>query len=409
MSVVSRIQWMVMGVLLVMTFVAEPVFAQQYAFSPRNQKKAVEAIEAMQAGNSAEAEEILLSINRKRATPYGRARINSWLGSIATQKEEPDYEAALDYMQQAISEEALPPEENLKTLFLIGQLQAMLGRYKEAVVTLETWIARVENPSPTSYYTLAVTYYQAERPADALAPAKKAVELAEKPREAWYRLLLSLYLERSEYENALAILDDIILAFPSKVYWQQMAAIYAERDNMKRSLAVQQLAKSEGFITEGKDLMRIAQMMMVEGLPQRGAKVMKEGLESGAIEPTEQAYNTYSNTLLQSREWEEALEPLTKAAELKDDGSLFVRVAQVNLQLGRWADARSALSKAFDKGGVPDEGQAHILFGIAAANDKKWSAAKNAFRQAGNYPGTKEVSEKWIQYVEREQARLGEQ
>jgi tetratricopeptide (TPR) repeat protein len=284
----------------------------------------------------------------------------------------------------------------------------MLERYDDAVVTLESWISQVESPAPGSYYTLAVTYYQAERPDDALVPARQAVELSNDPREAWYRLLLSLQLERQEYEEALALLDDMVLKFPSKAYWQQMAAIYSELDKMGTSLAVQQLAKMEGFIEEDRDLTRLAQMFMVEGLPHRGAAVMKQGLEDGSIEPTEQAYQTYSDTLLQSREWEMALEPLTKAAELGEDGSLYMRLAQVNLQLGRWGGARKALKAAFEKGDLADEGQAHVLFGIAAANDKKWVAAIRAFGKASKFEGTAEVAGKWIQYVEREKVRLGE-
>lgn len=402
-----RIVLGILAVVVLLAGAADAAFAQKYNFNPRNQKKAQKAVEAMQAGDPDEAEKILLGINLKRATPYGRARVNTWLGTLATQKDDPDYDTALKYMEAALSEEALQPEDHLRTLYLVGQLQAMLGRYDDAVVTLEKWINSVEAPSPSSYYTLAVTYYQAEKPDRALEPARKAVELSDEPREAWYRLLLSLHLEREEYLEALAILDDVILAYPAKAYWQQMAAIYAQLDQISKSLAVQQIAKSEGFLTEDKDLTRLAQMLMVEGLPHHGAKVMKEGLEGGKIEPTEQAYNTYSNTLLQSREWELALEPLTRAAELKDDGSLFVRVAQVNLQLGRWEEARTALNRAFDKGGVPDEGQAHILFGIAAANDKKWSTATAAFNRARRFEGTREVAGKWIDFVDREKARLG--
>jgi tetratricopeptide (TPR) repeat protein len=189
-----------------------------------------------------------------------------------------------------------------------------------------------------------------------------------------------------------------------------MAAIYAEKDMMGRSLAVQQLAKMEGFITEDRDLTRLAQMFMVEGLPHRGAEIMAAGLADGSIEPTKQAYQTYSDTLLQSREWAKAVEPLTKAAELSEDGSLYMRLAQVNLQLGNWAGARRALNQAFEKGGLADECQGHILFGIAAANDKKWGTAINAFHRAAGSrcENTAGVATKWIQYVEREKARLGE-
>ncbi len=385
-----------------------PAFSQsnKYSFSTRNQKKIIKVFTLLQEdGDREAARKILGSINLKRAKPYGRARIHQVLGTMAAEDEE--FEKALDHLEQCVAEEALQPDDQLRSLYLVGQLQTMLERYDDAIVTLERWISQVETPAPSSYYTLAVTYYQAERPEDSIAAIKKAVALSSDPREAWYRLLLSLHLERSEYQEALNLLDDIILRYPKKAYWSQMAAIYAQLDDMTKSLAVQQLAKSEGYVTESRDLTRVAQMFMVEGLPHRGAAVMKQGIEDGSIERTEQAYQTFSNTLLQSREWEMALDPLGKAADLHEDGSLYVRLAQVNLQLGRWGDARSSLNLAFEKGDLADEGQAHILFGIAAANDKKWSASNAAFRRAQKFDGTREVAGKWIKYIEREKARLG--
>ena len=403
--------WIVrQGILIVLAvLVAGPAFAQsnKYAFSARNQKKMIKVVTLLQEeGDTVGAQEILESINLKRAKPYGRARILQMLGTMAAGDEE--FEKALDYLERCVAENALQPEDQLRSLYLVGQLQTMLERYDDAIVTLESWISQVETPAPSSYYTLAVTYYQAERPDDAIVTIKKAVELSNDPREAWYRLLLSLHLERSEYTEALAVLDDVILAYPKKAYWSQMAAIYAQEDEMSKSLAVQQLASSEGYVTESRDLTRMAQMFMVEGLPHRGAAVMKQGLEDGSIEKTEQAYQTLSDTLLQSREWEMALEPLGTAADMHKDGSLYVRLAQVNLQLGRWGDARTALNLAFEKGDLSDEGQAHVLFGIAAANDKKWSASIAAFKRAARFDGTREVSGKWISYVEREKARLGD-
>jgi tetratricopeptide (TPR) repeat protein len=397
----------VVGALL-MLFVG-PAFAQnKYSFGARNQKKMVKVITLIQEeGDTDGAREILEGINLKRAKPYGRARINQMLGSMAAENQE--LEKALAYLEASVSENALQPEDHLRSLFMVGQLQTMLERYDDAIVTLELWISQVEVPAASAYYTLAATYYRAERPDDAMVAIKKCVELSNDPREPWYRMLLSLHLEREEYDEALAILDDIILKYPKKVYWSQMAAIYAQQDNIPKSLAVQLLAKNEGYVDESRDLTRVAQMFMVEGLPHRGAAVMKQGLEDGSIEKTEQSYQTFSDTLLQSREWSLALEPLGMAAELHKDGSLYVRLAQVNLQLGRWADARSSLNLAFEKGGLPDEGQAHILFGIAAANDKKWNTAVAAFGRAGKFEGTRVVAGKWTDYVRREKARLGEE
>ncbi len=388
--------------------------SNQYQFSTRNLKKMAKVYELLQlegtpeeqAAATIEAREILDGINLKRARPYGRARIHQTIGSLDISEEK--FPEALAHFEACIAEEALQPEEQLKTLFMVGQLQTMMERYDDAIVTLEKWISQVESPAPASYYTLAVTYYQAGRPEDALTPARQAVDLStDTPREPWYRLLLSLYLERQNYDEALKLLDDIILAYPKKVYWTQLAAIYSQTDDLKRSLAVQQLAQGEGFVDDSRGLTRLAQMYMVEGLPHRGAEIMEKGLADGTIEPTKQAYQTYSDTLLQAREWKAAAEPLAEAAALDDDGALYVRLAQVNLQIGDWAAARRALDKAFDKGGLADEGQAHVLYGIAAFNDREWKIAERAFTRAGRFDGTSETAGKWRSYLDREKARLG--
>jgi tetratricopeptide (TPR) repeat protein len=396
--------------------VAEPAMAQanKFSFGTRNQKKMVKVYTLLQLEGTPEeqavalldAKEILGKINLKRAKPYGRARILQTLGGLAIQ--DGDNEKALRYLKECVAENALQPEDQLKTLFQVGQLHTILEEFDEAILALEEWFTLVESPAPSSYYVLSVTYYQAGRAEEALKPAQQAVDLSvDTPLERWYRLLLSLNLEAQNYAEALDILDDIILNYPKKAYWAQMAAIYSELDQMPKSLAVQQLAKGEGFITEDRDLTRIAQMFMVEGLPHRGAEVMKIGLADGSIEPTKQAYQTYSDTLLQSREWALAADPLEKAAELNKNGALYVRLAQVHLQLGNWGDARGSLDNAFEKGELSDEGQAHILYGIAAFNDKQWNSAIRAFTRAERFDGTRETAGKWKAYVGREKARLG--
>ena len=291
-------------------------------------------------------------------------------------------------------------------MFQVGMLQVKLERYDDAIVTIEKWMKAAPEITGQAYYTLAVTYFQAGKSPKALEPAQKAIEVTDDPPEAWYRLLLALYLEAEKYDEGIELLDTVILKYPNKTYWTQLAALYNTKDQMDKSLAVQQLAKYEGFITEDRDLTRMAQMFMVQGLPHRGAAIMKAGLEDGSIQPTKQAFQTYSDTLLQSREWELALEPIAKAAELAEDGSMWVRHAQVYLQLGNWAEARNSLNRAFQKGNIPDEGQAHVLFGIAAANDKQWDTATSSFKRAANYPGTADVATKWMGFVEREKMRF---
>lgn len=374
------------------------------SFSERNQKKVQKMLDLREAGDMEGAKAVLDTINPAREKPFGRSKIYQFQGMFAQNDE--NYGKAIEYLQQAIDEGGLTESEELQTLFQVGMLQVTEKKYDDAIVTIEKWMASAPEINGQAYYTLAVTYYQAGKPEKALEPAKKAIEATDDPPESWYRLLLALYLDREKFDEGIALLDEIIIKFPSETYWTQLAALFNAKDQMDKSLAVQQLARYEGYITKERDLTRMAQMFMVQGLPHRGAQIMKEGLESGAISPTMQAYQTYSDTLLQSREWALSLDPIQKAAELSDDGGMWVRHAQVNLQLGNWSAARDSLTKAFQKGKVPDEGQAHILFGIAAANDKLWDTAITSFKRASNYPGTADVSMKWMAFVEREKMRF---
>lgn len=400
--------------LLLVLFVAPSAFAAAEKdkdktkgtgnFSERNLKKIQKMYALQEAGDIPAAKAILESINIAREKPYGRSKIYQFLGSFAQQDEQ--YDKAIEFLDKAVAEGGLTVDEENRTLFQVGMLQVKMERHEDAIATFEKWMKQTDAPTAQSYYMLAVTYYQAGKPREALAPAKKAIELASEPQEAWYRLLLALYLDAEMYDEGIALLDKIILQFPNKTYWTQLAALYNQKDQMDKSLAVQQLARYEGYITEERDLIRMAQMFMVQGLPHRGAAIMKKGLEDGSIKPAKSAYQTYSDTLLQSREWEQALDPIAKAAELSEDGTMWVRHAQVNLQLGRWSDARDSLNKAFQMGKIPDEGQAHILFGIAAANDKQWDTAIASFKRAANYPGTADVATKWMGFVDREKMRF---
>jgi tetratricopeptide (TPR) repeat protein len=279
-------------------------------FSERNLKKIQKMYELQGEGDIKAAKAILESINVTREKPYGRSKIYQFLGSFA--QEEEDYGKAIDFLNKAVAEGGLTEEEELRTLFQVGQLQFKMERYDDAIGTIETWMKRAPEVNGQAYYTLAITYFQAGKPAQALEPAKKAIEVATNPPENWYRLLLALYLEAEKYDEGIELLDEVIIKFPNKTYWTQLAALYNQKDQMDKSLAVQQLARYEGYITEERDLTRMAQMFMVQGLPHRGAAVMKEGLESGAIKPSLQAYQTYSDTLLQSREWALSLEPIAK-------------------------------------------------------------------------------------------------
>jgi tetratricopeptide (TPR) repeat protein len=169
---------------------------------------------------------------------------------------------------------------------------------------------------------------------------------------------------------------------------------------------VQQVAYLQGLLTEDKELRRLARSYLYNDLPYPAAHVLEKGLAEGAIEADAEAFELLANGLIAAREYDRSLTPLEKAAELSDDGNLFVRLGQVHLQREEWRQAAEQLREAIEKGGLKNPGNAQLLLGIAYYNDRRVGQARSSFVRASQHDSTREKAERWITHLENE-ARTG--
>jgi tetratricopeptide (TPR) repeat protein len=112
-----------------------------------------------------------------------------------------------------------------------------------------------------------------------------------------------------------------------------------------------------------------------------------------------------ANSRIQAREFEKSLEPLRRAAELSEDGKLFVRLGQVHMQREEWREAVVLLRKASKKGGLDNPGFTQLLMGICYYNDEKVEQAKSSFTRARKYDKTRQQADDWIAHIVNEASR----
>jgi tetratricopeptide (TPR) repeat protein len=193
--------------------------------------------EHLQEDRFTEAETVLDSVDMRQLNPYERAIVYQLYGYLANGRE--DYAKAAEYFEKALAEDALPPATATTIRFNIAQLYIALERWEDAIKALEQWFAESEaqkkKPDSNAYYTLAVAYYQLATEKEdetlkdkALDPAKKAVEIATEPQERWLQMLLALYLEKNDYQNALPVLEQLVSLYPKETYWTQLVHILAK-------------------------------------------------------------------------------------------------------------------------------------------------------------------------------------
>ncbi len=372
----------------------------------RTSRKLGQIIEYVQTENWSEARKILERFRMRALNELERAKVYQMWGFV--EYGEGNLPAAREAMENAIAQDALSHEEHAELRFQIAQLYLAEERWSDVVAELGRWFQMVESPNSTAYYLLAIAHYQDGNHDQALPNAVKAVEMAETPQESWLQLLLALRLIRKDYEQAAPILEQLVVHHPKKLYWMQLSTVYGALGDYEEALIPLQLAYEQGFLTTSSEYNRLAQLLLYLDLPFRAALVMQDGFGRGVVDQDVKTYELLGNSWIAARHFEEASTPLAKAAELSDEGNLYVRLAQVMIQREKWGEATDALSKALAKGGLKSPGEAKLLMGIAHYSQEKPGEAQSWFARAQQHGDTRAEARNWLSYIERElQARAG--
>ena len=356
------------------------------------------AAEAIENDEPEKAQELLAKLQAGRLNPYDLAQVYQVTAFAAYGAG--DQAGAIEAFQKVIEQDIIPVKDEIRIRFSIAQLYAGLEQWKPAIAALREWFRYVPSPDPLAYYLLAIAYFQLEQHDLAIVNAETAVDLAPMPREGWLQLLAALYVQREDYQKATPVLEELVLRFPKKLYWVQLSLIYGARENYRHSLAVQQMAYAQELLTEDKELRRLARSYLHAEIPYPAAQVLEKGLADGAIEPDAEAYELLANSWIAAREYDKALAPLERGAELSDDGELFVRLGQVHLQREQWSQAAQMLHKAVEKGELKNEGNALLLLGISYFNEEQVGQARSYFARALKHDETRPQAERWLKHID---------
>lgn len=266
-----------------------------------------------------------------------------------------------------------------------------------ALVALLAWSvpARSDEPQPAEpnrelsaddYMRLANEQVLLEDFEAALPLAKRAVAMSEdNPREGWLRLLLGIHFSLEQYPEAAGVLERLVSLWPKKTYWMQISLVYATIGEGHKSLAALETAYREGFLTESRELVRLAQLYLQHEMPYKAAAVLEKGFEDELIEDTKRNWELLANSLIRAQELDRALVPLERAAELSEDGNLYMRIGQIHLEAGKRKKAAAAFSRAVEKGNLDRPDSANILLDVAGGRSGESELLRGDFWLPGEF------------------------
>ena len=359
-----------------------------------------EAIELINAEDFAGAAQRIATLRLDRLSPYERGRVEQILVNIALSQEK--YDEARTHLRQAIESGGLNAQEIDQARYQSAQLYLQEEQWSEGAAALEEWLETALNPNSAGYYYLAAAYFQQEDFARALPPAKKAVELMDpaKPNENWLSLLSALHLHREEYRESIPVLQQLVAAAPAKKsYWLQLSQVYVQLEDYANGLAMMQLASHAGLVTEDSDVRRLADLLLFNGVPYRGAQVLEGALEQGTVARDDKLYEKLANCWIAAGELDKSVAPLERAAEMAASGDTFVRLGELQVQREDWPAVIAAVQRGVDKGELNDPGNAQLLLGIAHYSRKDFASAVPFFERAAQSPKHRTLAESYLQAI----------
>jgi len=367
-------------------------------------KKLTSVQELVEADDFKKAFEILEELAKRtdRYNPYERALVYQFLGMVQAQEEK--YDDALVNLEKSISEGALPNNLIINIRFMIAQLYMATQKYQKAVDTLEIWLKEVESPNANAYYLLAAAYYQLGDIQKAIGPAETAIKISKQPKAPWLQLLVGLYYETKQYPKAVKPLETLIMIDPKKSYWTQLSSLYNHLDQDAKSLAVMQLAYSQGFLDSNNDLRMLAQLYLYRQLPYQAGMVLEKAREDGHITIDALYWEMLANSWTLARETDRAIPALEKGAEISDKGNLFAQLGRVYVEREQWPEAVEALKNAIKKGGLTDEGTTQLLLAIAYYQQKQYNSSIRHLQLASKSEeeSVRNSALQWMKLVERD-------
>ena len=332
---------------------------------------------------------------------YEKAVAIQTSGYIYAGKE--DYEATIGAFERAIATGDLPPRVVSDLTYGLAQLHLAKERPRKSLELIDKWFAAQEKePGGEPFALKAQIHLILDELRSAEQAIKKALSKEEEPKQQWTRILLSVLLQEERYSEALPILEDAVQIWPGvKAFWQQLVAIYYHFEKEDMAFVARRAMHIQGMLVSTRELSSMAQLYLYHDVPIKAADILQTGMDSDRIEKTEKNYELLARAYMQAREWNKAIAPLTRAAEMSDEGKFYVQLAQSHIQGEKWGLAENALVEALNKGGLDDEADNWLLLGIARTRLEKYDAAIRAFRKAGDDDDVAKDAFRWIRSIER--------
>jgi len=317
-------------------------------------------------------------------------------------------EMALETFEKILTIENLRIEVQQRAMMALGQLYMGEERFEEAIEAYNRWRETSEEEHENVFLGLANSYYNLAKYNEAIPYLIQHMEMLEAQARTIarniYGLLNLMYIELEDYTNAERITKQMVVLFDEPADWRNLSAIYGYLDNDKLRIETLSLTFAKGYMANASEYINLAQSLAGAEAPFQGAKVLEKGFQDGVVEENEENLQRLVQLYLLSSEYELALVPAMKAAELGETGASYDQLGYIYYMMHDYANSVDSIQKAIERGGLENLGDAQLFLARALVELDQFEAATVAARRAQELG--ERSADSFINYIENSKARF---
>lgn len=360
--------------------------------SSKEQRDLSKATDLVNDGNNDEALPLIeKALSNAKIGPYAHAFAQQLLGRVYWDQEKEDQ--AIAATAKAIELDALPNNAHFSLMYQLAQMQVQTEKYPDALATIARYEKETGKESAELFALKGNIYYRLDKFQEAIDMMKRAVSATDEPNESWNQILMASLFELDQYDEAAKIVQAQLAKKPSDIKLiKQLATIYVNADKYPQAIEVLSKAKSEGLITKAEDYIQLTKLYANADKPKDAATNLKEGIDKGIVPSDFDSNKLLGDVCSQAEDDPCAIDAYTKASAQAKDGNIDYQLGYMLYYAERGAEAKAALERAIQKGGLHQEGETYVLLGDIESYAGNDAAAMAAWTKALAFPSAKEMA-----------------
>lgn len=322
-----------------------------------------------------------------------------------------NYPEAINTFKELLTIEELREDTRLRTLKSLGQLTAAEEVWDESIFYYEQWRESSLEEDEIVFRGLSYAHYQQEEIPQALPYWINYMEMlldrGEELGRDDYSYLNGLYFQLEDFESALDLTKTMIVLFDDRTDWMNLSAVYSSLDDEDRRIRSLNVAYLKGMVEDDNRFLNLSQSMGGADAPLSGIKILLDGMEQGIVEETEENLNTLTQMYLIGSDYEGALEPAARVAEMSESGDGYDTLGYVNYVLANYQEAADAFQAAADKGNLSNPADTHLFLARSLLELDDFDGALAAARRSADAgdENDRNSADSYITFINSTQAR----